>query len=44
MNIIINLRVYLDKDQPTYIGEHSLYKLLSDFRPGNPDVQILFIT
>ncbi len=41
---IINLRVYLDKDQPTYIGEHSLYKLLSDFScPGNPDVEFFLL-
>ena len=27
----INIRAYLDKDEPTYIGEESLYDLLSDF-------------
>ncbi len=27
----VNIRAYLDKDEPTYIGEESLYDLLSDF-------------
>ena len=33
----VNIRAYLDKDEPTYIGEESLYDLLSDFScPKNP--------
>ena len=36
----VNIRAYLDKDEPTYIGEESLYDLLSDFScPKNPDVE-----
>ena len=36
----INIRVYLDKEAPTYIGEENLYDLLSDFScPKNPDVE-----
>ena len=36
----VNIRAYLDKDKPTYIGENSLYELLSDFScPYNPDVE-----
>ena len=36
----VNIRAYLDKDKPTYIGEESLYDLLSDFScPENPDVE-----
>ena len=36
----VNIRAYLDKDEPTYIGEESLYNLLSDFScPQNPDVE-----
>ncbi len=36
----VNIRVYLDKDKPTYIGENSLYELLSDFScPYNTDVE-----
>ena len=36
----INIRVYLDKEEPTYIGEENLYDLLSDFSwPKNPDVE-----
>ena len=36
----VNIRAYLDKDEPTYIGEESLYDLLSDFScPQNPDVE-----
>lgn len=36
----INIRAYLDKDEPTCIGEESLYNLLSDFScPKNPDVE-----
>lgn len=27
----VNIRAYLDKDESTYIGEDSLYELLSDF-------------
>ena len=27
----VNIRAYLDKDEPTYIGKESLYDLLSDF-------------
>lgn len=27
----VNIRAYLDKDKPTYIGEDGLYELLSDF-------------
>lgn len=41
----VNIRAYLDKDEPTYIGEESLYDLLSDFScPKNPDVEYFFIT
>lgn len=37
---ITNIRAYLSKDAPTYIGEDSLYDLLSDFScPPNPDVE-----
>ncbi len=40
----INIRVYLDKDEPTYIGEQSLYDLLSDFScPRNPDVKYFLL-
>ena len=36
----VNIRAYLDKDEPTYIGKESLYDLLSDFFcPKNPDVE-----
>ena len=36
----VNIRAYLDKDEPTYIGKESLYVLLSDFFcPKNPDVE-----
>lgn len=36
----VNIRAYLDKDKPTYIGENNLYELLSDFScPYNPDVE-----
>lgn len=36
----VNIRAYFDKDKPTYIGEGSLYELLSDFScPDNPDVE-----
>ena len=39
----INIRAYLDKDEPTYIGEESLYDLLSDFScPENPDVAVSY--
>ena len=35
--LTVNIRAYLDKDKPTYIGEESLYDLLSDFScPRNP--------
>lgn len=42
----VNIRAYLDKDEPTYIGEESLYDLLSEFflSPKNPDVEYIFIT
>lgn len=40
----INIRAYLDKDKPTYIGEDNLYELLSDFScPDNPDVEHFLI-
>ena len=40
----VNIRAYLDKDRPTYIGEDSLYELLSDFScPNNPDVEHFLI-
>ena len=40
----INIRAYLDKDEPTYIGEESLYDLLSDFScPKNPDVEYFLL-
>lgn len=40
----VNIRAYLDKDEPTYIGEDSLYELLSDFScPGNLDVEYFLI-
>ena len=40
----VNIRVYLDKDEPTYIGEKSLYDLLSDFScPQNPDVEYFLL-
>lgn len=36
----VNIRAYLDKEKPTYIGEDSLYEMLSDFScPDNPDVE-----
>lgn len=36
----VNIRVYLDEKEPTYIGEDSLYEMLSDFScPANPDVE-----
>lgn len=36
----VNIRAYLDKDKPTYIGENRLYDFLSDFScPQNPDVE-----
>lgn len=36
----VNLRAYLDKDEPTYIGEGRLCNLLSEFScPQNPDVE-----
>ena len=40
----VNIRAYWDKDKPTYIGEDSLYKLLSDFScPNNPDVEYFLL-
>ena len=40
----VNIRAYLDKDEPTYIGEESLYDLLSDFScPKNPDVEYFLL-
>lgn len=36
----VNIRAYLDQEEPTYIGEENLYDLLSDFScPQNPDVE-----
>ena len=40
----VNIRAYWDKDEPTYIGEESLYDLLSDFScPKNPDVEYFLL-
>ena len=40
----VNIRAYLDKDEPTYIGEENLYNLLSDFScPKNPDVEYFLL-
>ncbi len=40
----VNIRTYLDKDKLTYIGEESLYNLLSDFScPKNPDVEYFLL-
>jgi hypothetical protein len=40
----INIRAYLDKDEPTYIGEDNLYNILSDFScPKNPDVEYFLL-
>ena len=40
----VNIRAYLDKDEPTYIGKESLYDLLSDFFcPKNPDVEYFLL-
>ena len=40
----VNIRAYLDKDEPTYIEEESLYDLLSDFScPKNPDVEYFLL-
>ncbi len=37
---IVNIRTYLDQENPAYIGENSLYRLFSDFScPPNPDVE-----
>ena len=36
---VVNIRVYLDKNNPTYIGEEDLYTLLSEFECPNLDVQ-----
>ena len=42
--ITINIRAYLDKNKPTYIGEERLYDLLSDFScPKNPDVEYFLL-
>lgn len=39
--LIVNIRVYLDPNEPTYIGEEHLYDLLSDFScPNNPEETI----
>jgi hypothetical protein len=41
---IVNIRAYLDKDEPAYIGEESLYDLLSDFSCiQNPDVEYFLL-
>ena len=38
--LTVNIRAYLNKDELTYIGEESLYDLLSDFScPKNTDVE-----
>lgn len=40
----INIRAYLNKEEPTYIGEERLYDLLSDFScPKNPDVEYFLL-
>lgn len=40
----VNIRAYLDKDQPTYIGEENLNDVLSDFScPKNPDVEYFLL-
>ena len=40
----VNIRAYLNKDESTYIGEKSLYDLLSDFScPRNPDVEYFLL-
>lgn len=40
----INMRAYLDRDEPTFIGEDCLYDLLSDFScPENPDVEYFLL-
>lgn len=40
----VNIRTYLDRNKPAYVGEDSLYKLLSDFScPHNPDVEHFLI-
>lgn len=37
---VVNIRAYLDKEKPTYIGEDKLNEILSDFScPKNPDVE-----
>ena len=36
----VNIRVFIDKDKPTYIGDGGLYDLFSDFSClKNPDVE-----
>jgi hypothetical protein len=40
----VNIRAYLDKDEPTYIGEDNLNDILSDFScPKNPDVEYFLL-
>ena len=40
----VNIRAYLDKDQPTYIGEKYLSDILSDFScPQNSDVEYFLL-
>ncbi len=40
----INMRAYLDSDEPTFIGEDCLFDLLSDFScPENPDVEYFLL-
>ena len=37
---VVNIRAYLDREKPTYIGEDKLNEILSDFScPKNPDVE-----
>lgn len=41
---VINIRAYLDKDTPAYIGEDCLYDLLSDFScPKNPNIEYFLL-
>jgi hypothetical protein len=40
----VNIRVYLDSEKPTYIGEDELRDLFSDFScPNNPDVEYFLL-
>lgn len=40
----VDIRAYLDSDEPTYIGEKKLYEILSDFScPQNPDVEYFLL-